>query len=72
MRLVRGPGGQMVDARRISGWITAPDGSRAVCPRCEGTAFIRLGEVRDALILPAQGCTAAIPLACVHHWSQLY
>lgn len=49
VRLVRGPGGQMVDARRIAGWVTAPDGSRAVCPRCEGRAFIRLGEVRDML-----------------------
>ena len=42
----------MVDARRIAGWVTAPDGSRAVCPRCEGRAFIRLGEVSDMLKLP--------------------
>ena len=59
----------MVDARRIAGWVTAPDGRRAVCPRCEGSAFIRLGEVRDTPFLPYlcmdgrtpwQGCTAAL------------
>ena len=49
MRLVRGPGGQMMDARKISGWVTAPDGSRVVCPRCEGRAFIQLGEVCNTL-----------------------
>ena len=43
--LVKGPGGQMVDARKIMGWVAAPDGTRVVCPRCEGRAFIRLGEV---------------------------
>jgi len=38
----------MVDARKIAGWVTAPDGSRVVCPRCEGRAFISLGEVSAA------------------------
>jgi hypothetical protein len=45
VRLVKGPGGKMVDARKIMGWVAAPDGTRVVCPRCEGQAFIRLGEV---------------------------
>ena len=35
----------MVDARKIMGWVAAPDGTRVVCPRCEGRAFVRLGEV---------------------------
>ena len=48
MRLVKGPGGEMVDARKIAGWVTASDGSREVCPRCEGRAFIQLGEVSAA------------------------
>ena len=46
VRLVKGPRGQMMDARKVMGWVTAADGSRAVCPRCEGRAFIRLSEVR--------------------------
>ena len=46
MRLVKGPGGRMVDARKLAGWVTMPDGERAVCPRCEGEAFIRLNGVR--------------------------
>lgn len=50
MRLVRGPGGRMVDASRILGWVTSPDGRRAVCPRCEGQGFIRLGEVRRMIL----------------------
>ena len=49
VRLVRGPRGQMMDARKVMGWVAAADGSRAVCPRCEGRAFIRLSEVRGPL-----------------------
>ena len=46
VRLVRGPGGRMVDARKLAGWVTAPDGRQMPCPRCEGEAFIRLNGVR--------------------------
>lgn len=63
VRLVKGPRGQMMDARKVMGWITAADGSRAVCPRCEGAAFIRLSEVRGpsrdprALLRQCNSCT---------------
>ena len=53
----------MMDARRIAGWVTAPDGSRAVCPRCEGRAFIRLGEVRNLLMSLCSGSRDAHSLA---------
>ena len=36
----------MVDARKVAGWVTTPDGQRLPCPRCEGEAFLRLNGVR--------------------------
>lgn len=49
VRLVKGPGGQMMDASKVAGWVVLPDGQRTVCPRCQGAAFIRLDDVRLSL-----------------------
>ncbi len=35
-------------ASPMFGWITEPDGSRRICPRCEGRGFIRSAAVRTA------------------------
>jgi len=42
-------------ASPMFGWITEPDGSRRICPRCEGRGFIRSAAVRTAARGP---CTA--------------
>ncbi len=46
---MRGPKGEMMDARRVAGWVTLPDGQRTVCPRCEGQAFIRAKGVSSLM-----------------------
>ena len=38
-----------MDARRVAGWVTLPDGQRTVCPRCEGQAFIRAKGVSSLM-----------------------
>jgi hypothetical protein len=66
VRLVRGPGGRMVDARKVAGWIAGPDGQRIVCPRCEGEAFIRINGVRACIcfFVDVMRCVSADFLFC--------
>ena len=53
----------MVDARKLAGWVTAPDGHQMPCPRCEGDAFIRLDGVGTSHAALAE--TARSPPAMV-------
>ena len=60
VRMVQLPGGRLIDARKVPGIVTMPDGRRIACPRCRGTGYVDVGKVF---------CRAAC--WCLHNWSRL-
>ena len=60
VRMVQLPGGRLIDARKVPGIVTMPDGRRIACPRCRGTGYVDVGKVfRRAAYW------------CLHNWRQL-
>eukprot|EP00884_Botryococcus_braunii_P002865 jgi/Botrbrau1/1257/Bobra.0163s0050.1 len=41
VRMIRLPGGRLVDPRTVKGWVILPDGRKIVCGRCGGRALLR-------------------------------
>lgn len=41
VRMVRLPGGRLVDPRTVKGWVILPDGRKVVCGRCGGRSVLK-------------------------------
>jgi hypothetical protein len=44
IRMIRLPGGRLVDPRTVKGWVILPDGRKIVCGRCGGRAILKRGD----------------------------
>lgn len=54
VRMVRLPGGRLVDPRTVKGWVILPDGRKVVCGRCGGRSVLKLANLVGS---PSCGCS---------------